>query len=132
MAFFDQPSATDLSEQQVDADSQQHDNERRWNDRILQRLQLPPEHKHSDREQPDHSGPQMKVAGNQSEFRERVFVVRLNEGHITFGVGIVPENVRDLFQNQNDADSCQQTLNHAGREEGRESSCLQQSEADLQ
>ena len=48
-------------------------------------------------------------------------MIRLLEAHLPFRISIVTEDVRDLFQDQNDTDSCQQPLDHTkGEESGDE------------
>ncbi len=47
-------------------------------------------------------------------------MVRLGEGHVTFRIRVMPDHVRDLLQDQNRADRCQQPLDHIRREERRD------------
>jgi hypothetical protein len=47
-------------------------------------------------------------------------VVRLLEAHLTLRIRIMTEDVRDLFQDQNQANRCQQALDDTQREEGRD------------
>ena len=82
-------------------------------------LQFGPENQQRDRPEADHGRAGVNVPEHVTEFGERVGVVRLLKGHVPFRVGVVPQQVRNLLQDQDHADRGQQSLDHAGREEGR-------------
>ena len=55
----------------------------------------------------------MQIAENLEEFGEGVFLVGLEERHLTFVVGVVAEKVGDLLEHQDHADGRQQASDDA-------------------
>ena len=113
------PQSAQLLEQQAEHHSQQHHRQRRGNDRALQPLRAVPQHQHHDRYQANRGGAQVHVA-QQPEFRKRIVIVRLQELHFAFRIGVVSDEMRKLLENQDHADRGQQSLDHARGNERRD------------
>ncbi len=62
---------------------------------------------------------------------KRVHFVQLLESEISDGVGVIAEQVWDLFKNQDDSNGGQQTFDHARGQEGGKEPSLGQSQGDL-
>ena len=128
---LDDPRPAELPEPQTDSDAQQHHNQRCGNRGVLQRLPLAPHEQHHDRQEADRGRAGVDVPDRSGQFGERVLVVRLLEGQIPFRVGVVAEEVGDLFQNQDHPDGGQEALDDAGWEERSEEPGPGESQADL-
>jgi hypothetical protein len=71
-------------------------------------------------------------AQRREQLGEGVLVVELTEAHFALGVGVVPEEVRDLFEHQDESDRREQPLDHAGREERADGPTPSEAEPDLE
>ena len=131
MARLDDPPPAESPEPQADPDAQQHHDQGGRDVRPLQEPPPVPDDEHRDRHETDHGRAGLDIPEQPAEFGERVRVVRLQERHVSFRVGVVAQDVRDLFQDQDHADRGHQALDHAGREEGREGAGPRQAQGDL-
>ncbi len=75
----------------------------------------------------------MQIPQHRDKLGHRVFMIRLSERQVSFRIGVVPEEMRNLFENQNHANRRQKSLDDAaGKKRGKEpGSGESQSDLDL-
>ena len=73
----------------------------------------------------------MNAAEQLAELGKGVLMIGLDERHLTLGIGIAAQQVRNLLQNQDRSDCGQQSLDHAPWHEGGDRPGLRETEADL-
>lgn len=73
----------------------------------------------------------MKVAQHRVDFGQSVFMIRLRERHLAFGIGVVSQHMWNLFQNQDDTNRRQQTFDHAAGKKRGERTGSHESQANL-
>ena len=71
------------------------------------------------------------VLEGAQDFREGVLAVRLDEGQVAFRIGIPSQGVRNLFEDDQEADARQHPFNHSGRKEVGEHAGAGGAECDL-
>ena len=113
MSAADRPVAAQIAEPDAQAHPQQHHNQRRGNDRLLQQLDLVPDNQQRHGRQTDDGSAGMDVA-QEAQISENVFSLSCCWKANSPSVGVVTHEVRNLLQNQDDTDRGQQPFDHAG------------------
>ena len=127
----DHPLPTEPLERRAYPHPDQHHRQRCRKLRLRQSLAPRPRNQERDRNEPDQRRAQMQIIDRIEQRGEGVRAVGLLEAHLAFGVGVVPEHVGDLLEDQDHPDRRQQALDHAGRHEGRQRSAAREPEAEL-
>ena len=128
MFCLNDPDISQGSQQFADEHSQQHDNQWSGQRQSLQILRVFPQQEQSDAGQTYNHRPVMQVSEERREFGEGVLMVGLNERHFPLGVGIVPQQVGNLLQDQDQTDCREQPLDDAARDKRRQETRSQQTE----
>jgi hypothetical protein len=91
-----------------------HDHhERAWQHeaQALERRPVPEQQQPEPQQRDDH-GAGLDAVEHSTQRREGGFLVGLPEGEVAFGVGIVPERMRHLLEDEDEADRGQHPLDH--------------------
>ena len=104
---------------EVNADAGEHRSEGTREDLgegLLLHEGLLPQDEDGDAHSGNKDGRGRDVVHRHGQLTEGVLAVGLHEFHIAFRIGVVPEGVRNLFEENDDADGGQHALDDAGRE----------------
>jgi hypothetical protein len=91
-----------------------------------------PDDEQRQRNEADQGRTRQQAAQRRADRAERVVAVRLRERHLAFEVLVVPDQVRELLEDQQHADRRQEPTDDAVREEVRQAASLHETEHDLQ
>ncbi len=118
-------------QQFADADANQHGGERPWHRRLLQPGLLPQDQRRERREADEHGAGQ-RVGDGLPDLGEGVVAVDLGEGLVAFRVGVVAEQVRQLLEDQQQADRREQALDDVVGDEVGDAAAAQKAEGELE
>jgi hypothetical protein len=127
----DEPVRPRGAEDLVDHGADQHRDQGARHDRLLERRAVPDDEQRQ-RNEADQGRTRQQAAQRRADRAERVVAVRLRERHLAFEVLVVPDQVRELLEDQQHADRRQEPTDDAVREEVRQAASLHETEHDLQ
>src|SRR5690606_38376798 len=123
---------SDGPKQQIEGQAHDDDGERAWNDLLLlEKIELSPEDQEQEPDPGDGHRTRVQMTERVGDFGKRVAAIGLQEVHISLVILGEANSVRDLLEDQDDADGGQHALDDAIRDIVGKNPCPYEAQHDL-